>query len=109
MNYWLLIFLVTGLTAAGQLPVEVLVGHERTTADMLWFRPFRDSAGNATRFLFFGRNRASVDYNNQTRFGTTLAVSYNLSSGVGLVLTGQFFNDGFFPKAGIQYYQKSKD
>lgn len=91
----------------GQLPVEILAGNDRTTADMLWFRPFTDSAGKASRFLFFNRSRASVNYNNQTAFGTTLAVSYNQRSGIGFVFAGQFLNQGFYPKAGVQFFTRS--
>ena len=103
--------LIVGLLMAGnshgQLPVELLAGNDRTTADMLWFRPFTDSAGKASRFLFFNRSRASVNYSNQTAFGTTLAVSYNLRSGIGFVFAGQFLNQGFYPKAGVQFFTRS--
>lgn len=98
--------LMTGYSH-GQLPVEILAGNDRTTADMLWFRPFTDSAGKASRFLFFNRSRASVNYSNQTAFGTTLAVSYNLRSGIGFVFAGQFLNQGFYPKAGVQFFTRS--
>jgi hypothetical protein len=91
-----------------QLPVELLAGNDRTTADVLWFRPFTDSSGKSSPFLFFNRTRSSVNYSNQTAFGTTLAVSYNFSSGIGFVLTGQFLNQGFYPKAGVQYFARTK-
>ncbi|MBL7847664.1 MAG: hypothetical protein JNL40_09370 [Cyclobacteriaceae bacterium] len=105
----IIVFLVLiGGPSQAQLPIEILGGHQRTTADVLWFRPFKDSLGNSSRFLFFNRSRASVDYSNQTTFGTTLAVSYNLPSGWGVVLSGQFFNNGFSPKAGVQYFKRSR-
>lgn len=105
---WIAQTFLTGISSA-QLPVEMLVGNDRTTADVLWFRPFPDTAGNPTRFLFFNRSRAAVDYSNRTFFGTTLAVSYNFPSGLGLVVTGQFFAQGFFPKAGLQYFKRKAD
>jgi hypothetical protein len=103
----LLLLLSAGLSQA-QLPVELLGGNDRTTADVLWFRPFTDSSGKASPFLFFNRTRASVNYSNQTAFGTTLAVSYNLRSGIGFVFTGQFLNQGFYPKAGVQYFTRTR-
>ncbi len=92
--------------AHGQLPVELLVGHQRTSADAMWFRYFKNAQGDNTRFLFFNRSRASVDYSNKTTFGVTLAASYNLPSGIGLVAVGQLLGDGFYPKAGIQYFRR---
>jgi hypothetical protein len=48
--------------ALSQIPVEVFAGHEKTTVDLMFFRFFKNSAGENSRFLFFNRNRASVDY-----------------------------------------------
>lgn len=92
--------------ADAQLPVEFLGGHLRTSADAMWFRSFKNAQGESTRFLFFNRSRASVDYSNRTTFGVTLAASYNLPSGFGLVAVGQFLGDGFYPKAGVQYFMR---
>jgi hypothetical protein len=91
-----------------QVPVEWFTGHERSSLDVLWFRPFRDKQQENTPFLFFSRSRALVDYHNRTSFGATSAVSYNFSSGLGLVAVAQFFGNGFFPKAGVQYFGKKR-
>lgn len=101
-----LVLLFVGVTAYGQLPVEILVGHQRTSADAMWFRYFKNAQGNNSRFLFFNRSRASSDYSNKTAFGVTLAASYNFPSGLGLVAVGQFLGDGFYPKAGVQYFRR---
>jgi hypothetical protein len=103
-----LLILSAALHCEAQLPVEAFVGHERTTADVLWFRYFTHASGENTRFLFFNRSRASVDYSNQTAFGLTNAVSYNFKSGIGLVAVAQFLGTGFLPKAGFQYVVRKK-
>ena len=104
----LLLVLAFGQAGLAQVPVESFTGHERATLDVLWFRPFRNVQQENTPFLFFSRSRASVDYHNRTSFGTTSAVSYNFSSGLGLVAVAQFFGNGFFPKAGVQYFGRKK-
>lgn len=84
--------------------VETYVGHKRVGVDLMWFKNFKDTAGQRTPFLFFSRNRASMDYGNApTAFGSTNAVSYNFKNGLGLVVVGSFLNAGFTPKAGVQW------
>jgi hypothetical protein len=77
----------------------------------MFFKYFKNGKGGNSRFLFFNRNRASVDYRITSKewlpqFGFTEAVSYNLPllKGFAPVAVGQVFNTGVYPKAGIQYY-----
>ncbi len=102
------VFVTSFVCSFAQIPVEAFIGHERATADVLWFRYIKDTAGENSRFLFFNRSRAAVDYSNNTTFGLTNALSFNFNSGIGLVAVAQFFGSGFFPKAGIQYFAQKK-
>jgi len=68
------------------------------------------------RWLFFNRNRASVDYRmTETtflpQFGFTGAISYNHEKlkGFAPVLVGQILSWGVYPKAGIQYVHIRKN
>jgi hypothetical protein len=111
--YFIAIFLVALLSGAksyGQLPVEVFAGHEKTTFDLMFFRFFKNSAGQDSRWLFFNRNRASMDYDqtanaNLPQFGFTEALSYNHKAlkGIAPVLVAQVLNRGTFAKGGVQY------
>jgi hypothetical protein len=102
--------------AFSQVPVEVFFGQDKATVDIMFFKFFKNGKGENSRFLFFNRNRASVDYR-MTRsdylpqFGFTEAVSYNHPSLKGLapVILGQVFNSGVYPKAGVQYYTRKGD
>lgn len=97
-----LAFMLFSCATRGQA-LEAYSGHERAGVDILWFRFLTDSMQKPTSFLFFSRNRASVDYNNAaSAFGSTNAVSYNFKSGIGIVAVGSFLNSGFTPKAGVQ-------
>ena len=76
----------------------------------MWFRYFKSATDQHSPFLFFSRNRASVDYQNSpTAFGSTNAVSYNFDKGLGLVAVGSLVNTGFVPKAGVQYVRIKGD
>jgi hypothetical protein len=97
--------------AFSQIPVEIFMGNEKSTIDLMFFKYFKNGKGGNSRFLFFNRNRASVDYRMTSKewlpqFGFTEAVSYNhpLLRGIAPVAVGQVFNSGVYPKAGIQYY-----
>ncbi len=103
-----------------QIPVEIFAGHEKTTMDIMFFKYFKGkneaSDGHPDRWLFFNRNRASVDYSmtkttDLPQFGFTEAISYNHEKlkGFAPVLVGQVLNKGIFPKAGIQYAHIGKD
>lgn len=87
--------------------LEAYAGDKRSGVDLMWFKYFRKADSSKTPFLFFSRNRASVDdRGSPTLFGSTNAVSYNLKNGLGLVAVGAFGNTGFTPKAGLQYYKQ---
>lgn len=93
-----------------QIPVEYFAGHKRSTVDVMFFRNFKNKEEKDSRFLFFNRNRASVDYRMTDteylpQYGFTEALSYNHPKLKGLapVAVAQFLNSGVYPKAGIQY------
>ncbi len=87
--------------------VETYAGNNRTGIDIMWFKKTKNLQDQPTAFLFFSRNRASIDYENSpTVFGSTNAVSYNFKNGLGVVAVAQFLTAGITPKAGIQYYRQ---
>jgi hypothetical protein len=94
-------------TSAQQIPLEIMAGHKRTGADVLWFKKFSTTKNNP--WLFFHRSRASTDYHNKTNFGVTNALSYNFKSGAGIVVATQFLQTGFVAKAGVQYFKLFKN
>jgi len=88
--------------------VEYYAGDKRNGVDLMWFKNFKNLKGEKSSFLFFSRNRASVDYHNApTAFGSTNAISYNFKNGIGVVTVASFLNSGFTPKAGIQFYKQN--
>lgn len=90
--------------------VEFYTGSKRTGVDLMWFKNFKNLKGEKFPFLFFSRNRASVDYHNSpTVFASTNAVSCNFKNGFGAVSVSSFLNSGFTPKAGIQFYKQNND
>jgi hypothetical protein len=96
--------------AIGQIPVEIFTGDKKATVDIMFFRFFKNNAGENSKFLFFNRNRAGIDYEmsrteKQPQFGFTEAISYNHPKlkGFAPVFIGQVFNAGIYPKAGLQY------
>jgi hypothetical protein len=119
MKKILLLFLASMLLCMGagaQIPVEILGGDKRATLDILFFRVIKNKAQQNTKWLFFNRNRASVDYKQTTtsnlpQFGFTEAVSWNHPKGKGFapVAVVQILNRGVFPKAGMQYAHNKKD
>lgn len=85
----------------------------------MFFKYFKNKQGDPDgyrdRWLFFNRNRASIDYRMTKntflpQFGFTEAISYNHEKlkGFAPVLVGQILSWGVFPKAGIQYAHVSK-
>jgi hypothetical protein len=108
MRILLLICMAVLLARASRAQsLEAYAGHQRSGVDLMWFKYFRKADSSKTPFLFFSRNRASVDYHGApTLFGSTNAISYNLKNGLGLVAVGTFGNAGFTPKAGLQYYRQ---
>lgn len=97
--------LLTGVAAAQT--TEVYAGNHRAGVDILWFSPFRKNSGDKTPFLFFSRNRASIDYKQPGTglLGSANAVSMNFKGGIGIVSVASFTNNGLTPKAGIQYFR----
>jgi hypothetical protein len=100
---------------SAQIPVEIFAGNARTTFDMMYFKYARKRSGENSRFLFFNRNRASVDYRMTSSeylplFGITGAISYNAPSLKGLapVAVSQIMNRAVLVKAGIQYAHQKK-
>lgn len=101
--------------AVAQIPVELFVGHQHTTVDFLFFSYFKNKEGDNSRWLFFNRNRASLDYRMTPtkflpQFGFTEAISYQHKKlkGFAPVAVMQVFSSGVFPKAGIQFARLSK-
>ncbi|HRY97889.1 MAG TPA: hypothetical protein P5550_02425 [Bacteroidales bacterium] len=93
-----------------QIPVELFVGQNRTTLDVMFFRFFEDSQERPSKLLLFNRNRAGIDRamsptSNLPQFGFTEALSYNHPklNGIAPVFVVQVFNSGAYTKAGIQY------
>jgi hypothetical protein len=105
-----LILLTVTLGLQAQIPVEIFVGHERTTFDLMFFRYFKNREGETTPFLFFSRERAVIDYRQTEttylpQFGFTEAVSWNHRAlkGFAPVVVGQVLNRGVYGKTGVQY------
>lgn len=99
-----------------QIPVELFTGHERTSFDVLFFKNFLTKEEKKSPWLFFNRNRVSADYRMTSTaylpaFGATEAISYNRPKWKGWapVAVVQIFNQGVFPKAGIQYVRIQKN
>ena len=90
--------------------VEFYGGHKRSGVDILWYRFIQNKTHENTPFLFFSRNRASVDYENPFgAFGSVSALSYNLKNGLGFVGVGTILNSGFIGKIGLQLYKQKGD
>jgi hypothetical protein len=119
VNYLKIMLLAVSLyggTVLAQIPVEIFAGDEKTTMDLMFFKFFKKRQNEASRFLFFNRNRVSIDYEmtssgNLPLFGFTEAVSYNHPKlkGFAPVFIAQVFSSGIYPKAGVQYVYFSKN
>jgi len=103
-------------TANSQIPVEMFGGHERSTVDIMFLKYFKNKQVENSDWLFFNRNRASIDYRMTKtaflpQFGFTEAISYNHEKlkGFAPVIVEQIFSSGFFQKAGIQYASITKN
>lgn len=107
---------LTSNVVYAQIPVEAFAGHKKTTVDIMFFKFIKNNKGNNSRFLFFNRNRASIDYAmtetaNLPQFGFTEAFSYNHEKlkGFAPVVVASILNRGVYPKAGIQFAKIKKD
>ena len=109
MKYLIVIVLIaTNLTILAQ-SIEFYAGNQRTGVDLMWYKFIQNKNDENTPILFFSRNRASVDYDNQLgAFGSVNAFSFNLKNGLGLVSVASFLNSGLRAKIGLQY-AKQKD
>lgn len=101
--------------AIAQIPAEVFAGYQKTSFDLMFFKYFKNKEENS-KFLFFNRNRVSIDYRQTTTtylpaFGFTEALSYNHLNlkGFAPVTVAQINNKGIYPKAGIQYFHHKND
>jgi hypothetical protein len=101
--------------AMAQIPVEVFAGNSKTSFDLMFFRFVKNKEVNS-KFLFFNRNRVSIDYKqtgttNLPSFGFTEAFSYNHPNlkGFAPVVVAQINNKGTYPKVGIQYFHRKND
>lgn len=122
MKFSIKIFLVVMVmlhcrgTAFAQIPVEIFVGHEKSTIDIMFFKFIKNKKGHNSRLLFFNRNRASIDYaititTNLPQLGFTEALSYNHNKlkGFAPVMVVSMLNKGVYPKAGIQFAKIKKE
>lgn len=108
--------LFPGSIAIAQIPVEFFAGHKKATVDIMFFRFVKKNEGHNSKFLFFNRNRASIDYAmtktiNLPQFGFTEAFSYNHEKlkGFAPVIVASILNRGLYPKAGIQFAKTKKN
>lgn len=108
--------LLFSMIGVAQVPVEVFAGNKKSTLDVMFFRFFKTKDGRNSKFLFFNRNRASIDYamtpaTNLPQFGFTEAVSYNDErlGGVAPVVVASILNRGVYPKAGVQFAKSKND
>lgn len=99
-----------------QIPVELFAGNKKASNDLMFFKFFKNTQNENSKWLFFSRARCTVDYKmttttNLPSFGLTDAISYNHPGWKGFspVAVVQVFNRGIFPKAGIQYVQSKKE
>lgn len=102
--------------AFAQIPVEFFVGNKKTTVDIMFFKFFKNKENQISNFLFFNRNRTSIDYSmtettNLPQFSFTEAISYNDKKlkGFAPVVVASIFNKGFYPKVGLQFAKIKKD
>ena len=102
--------------AFSQIPVEVFAGNKKATIDVMFFKYFKNKNQTNSRFLFFNRNRATIDYQitsttNLPQFGFTEAISYNHEKlrGFAPVIVGQIFSSGCYAKTGIQFAKIRKE
>ena len=111
MRYLILVVFISSYNVGlAQIPVEVFGGNRKTSLDMMFFRFFKNKYRENSYWLFFNRNRASIDYTmpesaNLPSLGFTEAISFNHPKlgGLAPVVVGQIFYTGIYPKTGIQY------
>ncbi|NBW36330.1 MAG: hypothetical protein EBR30_15190 [Cytophagia bacterium] len=114
--FFLLVSLLIGGETFSQIPIELFLGHEKATLDVMFFKYIKNNEQENSKFLFFNRNRTSIDYDQTSTsrlpsFGFTEAVSFNHPAlkSFAPVAVVQVLNSGLYPKAGIQYFFHKKD
>lgn len=114
--YIVLLLLIVGGRGFSQIPVECFAGHERSTIDIMFFKFLKHPDQSNTRFLFFNRNRASIDYRMSgsaylPQFGFTEALSYNAPrlKGLAPVVVIQVLGSGVYLKSGLQWARIRKN
>ncbi len=110
------VFTLCTQSADANIPVEVFLGNHNATIDIMFFTFFKNDSGENTPWLFFNRNRASIDYRIADgtflpQFGFTEAISYNHEAFAGFapVVVTQVLSSGVYPKGGIQYANVGKE
>ncbi|MCA6434258.1 MAG: hypothetical protein IM574_11695, partial [Cytophagales bacterium] len=78
----IIVFVFLSGMAQAQIPVEIFAGYQKLTIDVMFFKYFKNKQKENSNWLFFNRNRASVDYRMTSKtylpqFGFTEAISYN--------------------------------
>ena len=113
---FLFIMLMQSHKGFAQIPVEVFAGHKKATLDIMFFKFIKNKQETNSNWLFFYRNRASIDYkmnttSNLPQFGFTEAISYNRKAlkGFAPVAVVQLLNRGVYPKLGMQFAKQGKD
>lgn len=109
MKTLIVIFLTVISYSASAQFAEVYTGDKRAGVDIMWTKPIKNKDEATTPWLYFSRNRASVDYDNQPLFLSVNAVSYNFKSGIGLVGVSVFGATGFVEKLGAQFVKRKND
>ncbi len=110
-----LLILFLGIETRAQIPTEIFFGNEKATLDLMFFKFFKKDSVNYSPWLFFNRNRASVDYRfgstNVPLIGFTEAISYNYTKlkGFAPVYVIQILSWGLYSKTGIQYAKIGKN
>jgi hypothetical protein len=115
-KFFSLFILLIGVSIGqAQIPVEIFGGDKKASFDLMFFKFFKNKEGQNSKFLFFSRERAVMDYQQTAtsdlpQFGFTEAISYNHPAlkGFAPVVVGQVLNRGTFAKTGVQYAHISK-
>lgn len=95
-SIWMLFLNGSNLTAQS---VEILAGHENTQGDIQWLKPF----SAASKFLFYNRNRFTVDYENKTTYFISGITAYEIKNGFGVANEMLITSEGWITKFGLQY------
>lgn len=114
-KYFIILTILSVDVCYSQIPVELFMGNDKSTLDIMFFRYFKNSENKNSDWLFFNRNRVSINYkvtpsSNLPSFGFTEAISFNHPSlkGFAPVFVAQIFSTGLFPKSGFQYINISE-